>query len=41
MLYDDECIQLGLTWRREYEAIGDSRKGNTFVYRLAPKNLGR
>ena len=39
--YDDECIQLGLTWRRDYEASGDARRGNTFLLRLALKNLGR
>ncbi len=41
LLYDDECIQLGLTWRRDYEASGDARRGNTFLLRLALKNLGR
>ena len=39
--YDDECIQLGVTWRRDYEATGDARSGNTFLLRLALKNLGR
>ncbi len=39
--YDDECIQLGVTWRRDYEATGDARQGNTFLLRLALKNLGR
>lgn len=41
LLYDDDCIELGLTWRREYDAIGDARRGNTFLLRLALKNLGR
>jgi LPS-assembly protein len=40
-LYDDDCIELGVTWRREYAAIGDARRGNTFLLRLALKNLGR
>jgi LPS-assembly protein len=41
VLYDDECIQLGVTWRRDYAASGDARRGNTFLLRLALKNLGR
>jgi LPS-assembly protein len=41
ILYDDDCIQLGLTWRREYQAIGDAKRGNSFMLRLALKNLGR
>ncbi|WP_200957871.1 LPS assembly protein LptD [Sphingomonas sp. Root710] len=41
VLYDDDCIELGVTWRREYDAIGDARRGNTFLLRLALKNLGR
>jgi len=41
ILYDDDCVQLGMTWRREYQAIGDARRGNSFMLRLALKNLGR
>nr|WP_231639524.1 LPS assembly protein LptD [Sphingomonas profundi] len=41
LLYDDECMELGVTWRRDYERIGDARKGNTFLLRVALKNLGR
>ncbi len=41
IVYDDDCIELGVTWRREYDAIGDARRGNTFLLRLALKNLGR
>ncbi|WP_380877785.1 LPS-assembly protein LptD [Sphingomonas sp. DBB INV C78] len=40
-LYDDECIELGLTWRRDYDETGDARRGNTFLFRVALKNLGR
>jgi LPS-assembly protein len=39
--YDDDCIELGLTWRRDYDATGDFRRGNTFLLRVALKNLGR
>ncbi|MGH6781490.1 MAG: LPS assembly protein LptD, partial [Sphingomonadaceae bacterium] len=40
-LYDDECIELGVTWRRDYDATGDAKRGNTFLLRVALKNLGR
>lgn len=41
VLYDDECIELGVTWRRDYESSFDVRRGNTFLIRVALKNLGR
>jgi LPS-assembly protein len=39
--YDDDCIELGVTWRRDYDTTGDFRRGNTFLFRVALKNLGR
>jgi LPS-assembly protein len=39
--YSDECLELGLTWRRDYEQIGSFRKGSTFVLHLALKGLSR
>ena len=39
--YEDECLELGLSWRRDYERIGDFRKGSTFSLRIALKGLGR
>lgn len=39
--YEDDCIDIGLSWRRDYERIGDFRKGSTFSFRLALKGLGR
>ena len=39
--YDDDCLELGLTWRRDYDNAGDFRRGNTFLFRVALKNLGR
>lgn len=38
--YEDDCVTLGVTWRRDYEATGDARKGNSFLLRLAIRNLG-
>lgn len=39
--YDDDCIEIGLTWRRDYETTGDVERGNTFLIRVALRNLGR
>jgi LPS-assembly protein len=39
--YEDECLALGLTWRRDYDPTGDARRGSTFSLRLALKNVGR
>jgi LPS-assembly protein len=39
--YEDDCLQLGLTWRRDYEQIGTFRKGSTFTLHIALKGLSR
>jgi LPS-assembly protein len=39
--YEDECLELGLSWKRDYERIGEFRKGSTFSLRLSLKGLGR
>lgn len=39
--YQDECFELGITWRRDYTQDRDFRRGNTFLLRVALKNLGR
>jgi LPS-assembly protein len=39
--YEDDCLQVGLTWRRDYEQIGAFRKGSTFSLHLAFKGLNR
>jgi LPS-assembly protein len=38
--YDDDCLSLSVTWRRDYQPTGDARRGNTFLFRLAFRNLG-
>ncbi|APG63725.1 organic solvent tolerance protein [Sphingorhabdus lutea] len=38
--YDDDCLSFGLTWRRDYQPSGDARAGNSFLFRLAFRNLG-
>lgn len=39
--YEDDCLRLGLTWRRDYQDTGDARAGNSYLLTLAFKNLGR
>jgi len=39
--YTDECLDIGLTWRRDYETTGDARRGNSYLLRVAFRGLGR
>jgi LPS-assembly protein len=39
--YEDDCLEIGLTWKRDYERIGTFRAGNTFGIHLAFKGIGR
>lgn len=38
--YDDDCLSIALTWRRDYADTGDARRGNSFSFRIAFRNLG-
>jgi LPS-assembly protein len=38
--YDDDCLSIGLTWKRNYQDTGDAQRGNSFLFRLAFRNLG-
>lgn len=38
--YADDCLEVALTWRRDYVTTGDARKGNTFQIFFALRNLG-
>ncbi len=38
--YDDDCLSIAVTWRRDYQPTGDAKRGNTFLFRLAFRNLG-
>lgn len=40
MSYQDDCIELGLTWRRDYVDTGDARRGNSFNFYINIKNIG-
>lgn len=38
--YDDDCLSFGFTWRRDYQPTGDAKRGNSFLFKLAFRNLG-
>lgn len=38
--YEDDCLEIDFTWRRDYVATGDAQKGNIFQFHIAVKNLG-
>ena len=39
--YQDDCIDLGVTWKRDYLTVGDARSGNAFLLTLSLRNIGR
>jgi LPS-assembly protein len=38
--YNDECFDIGLTWKRNYIDNPNARRGNTILFTLALRNLG-
>ena len=38
--YNDESLEFGLTWRRDYLNAGDAQRGDTFQFTFALRNLG-
>jgi len=40
LAYQDDCLELGLTWRRDFITNGDAKKGDTFEIRFALRNIG-
>lgn len=41
LFYEDDCLRVGATWRRDYATTGDAQRGNSYLLTLAFKNLGR
>ena len=39
--YEDDCLELGVAWKRDYERIGEFRKGSTFSINFSLKGIGR
>ena len=38
--YQDDCLEFGATWRRDFITAGDAERGNTFQLFFALRNLG-
>jgi LPS-assembly protein len=38
--YSDDCLEFGVTWRRDYVQIADAKQGNSFQLYFSLKNLG-
>ena len=38
--YQDDCLEFGVTLRRDFVTTGDAQKGDTFEFRVALRNLG-
>ncbi len=38
--YQDDCLEMGVTWRRDYVTAGDAQRGNTFQLYFSLRNLG-
>jgi LPS-assembly protein len=38
--YADDCLDLALTWRRDYITTGDATKGNTIQFNISLRGLG-
>jgi LPS-assembly protein len=39
--YTDDCLDIGFTWKRDYDTSGDAQRGDSYLLRLAFRNLGR
>ncbi|MXP09922.1 LPS-assembly protein LptD [Pseudoblastomonas halimionae] len=40
LAYRDDCLELGITWRRDYVSTGDAVRGNTFIFGIKLLGLG-
>lgn len=38
--YTDDCLDIAITWRRDYVTTGDASRGNVFQVTLALRNIG-
>lgn len=38
--YEDDCLEFGFTWRRDYVDAGDAQRGDTFQLYFSLRNLG-
>ena len=40
LAYQDDCLEFGFTWRRDYVTAGDAERGDTFQLSFTLRNLG-
>lgn len=40
LAYQDDCLELGAVWRRDYTDAGDAERGDTFQIYFSLRNLG-
>ncbi|MEO5604960.1 MAG: LPS assembly protein LptD [Novosphingobium sp.] len=38
--YQDDCMEIAFTWRRDYVTTGDAQRGNTYQLHFALRNIG-
>jgi LPS-assembly protein len=38
--YADDCLEMGFTWRRDYIALADAKRGDSFRLYFALRNIG-
>ncbi len=38
--YADDCLEMGFTWRRDYIALADAKRGDSFRFYFALRNIG-
>ncbi len=39
--YEDECLELGVAWKRDYERVGEFKAGSTISINFSLKGIGR
>ena len=39
--YEDDCLELGVAWKRDYERLGEFKSGSTFSINFSLKGIGR
>jgi LPS-assembly protein len=39
--YEDDCLAIGISWRRDYDRVNFLKEGSTFQFRLTLKGLDR
>jgi len=40
LAYTDDCLDISITWKRDYVTTGDATAGNSFLFNIALRGLG-